>query len=313
MKYRELTSRDGAEITGQWQPIPAQHHHYGQAWHYTDAAALVGIVENDALWASAATAMNDPSELTYGARRIREWYDRDGNATEGTAAAHIMINSVVKDLERLVVENPAYVVSCSSDSRLLNQWQGYASGTGYAIRLNTDIGFVPDDPPDVDETLIFLPFWIAVRYTTKEQDLLIQRVISYLLEPTSLIGREIKGDPAIAYLLIRGTLVALAAALKDEAFRAEHEVRLISYLPDDRLPLHRATSRGVVPYIVLKASDSISFEGVPPITPLPIIGVKVGPPEGESERQRIAGVRSLLIANGRGSLVPTGAGIPFIP
>lgn len=46
--------------------------------------------------------------------------------------------------------------------------------------------------------------------------------------------------------------------------------------------------------------------------PLPIEEVRVGPPDGESERQRIVGVTSLLRANGFDAAV-NGSTIRYLP
>ena len=49
-----------------------------------------------------------------------------------------------------------------------------------------------------------------------------------------------------------------------------------------------------------------------PKAPLPIEEVRVGPPDGESERQRIIGVTSLLRAN-RSSAPVNGSTIRYLP
>lgn len=73
--------------------------HKGEVWHYTDSSGLVGILTsrtptpspefvpgsppvqiypNGTLRATAATQLNDFSELQYGAQRIIDWYEAVG-------------------------------------------------------------------------------------------------------------------------------------------------------------------------------------------------------------------------------------------
>lgn len=60
-------------MVGVVTPLPRSEQYHGPIWHFTSAIALVSILKERRLWASAATMMNDPQELTYGAERIRRW------------------------------------------------------------------------------------------------------------------------------------------------------------------------------------------------------------------------------------------------
>ncbi|WP_424445873.1 hypothetical protein [Microbacterium sp. CH-015] len=55
-------------------------------------------------------------------------------------------------------------------------------------------------------------------------------------------------------------------------------------------------------------TDQIAREDAP----LPILDVRVGPPQGESERQRKVGVESLLRANGL-DIAVNGSDIAYLP
>lgn len=76
-------------VEGSVFPLPSSEHYHGPVWHFTDAYALVSIVEKQQLWASAATMLNDPEELVYGATRIVDWYSEHGDELPEDAALHL--------------------------------------------------------------------------------------------------------------------------------------------------------------------------------------------------------------------------------
>lgn len=159
------------------------------------------------------------------------------------------------------------------------------------------------------------PAWTRVAYSASEQDRLIERVFAFLLSPTSIIGTvHTSGNVRGTVLLVRGYINALAASMKHPECREEKEVRLIVSLSSKRSPLHPATARGVVPYVRVMATTDPFLRATRYFRPLPIREVRVGSPDGASEAQRIAGVSSLLAANGYEGRVPVnGSGIPFLP
>ncbi|MEW1960828.1 hypothetical protein AB0269_00010 [Microbacterium sp. NPDC077644] len=184
------------------------------------------------------------------------------------------------------------------------------------MKLDPHAGLIPADPPMM-AGFIFLPQWVTVAYRPDEQDDRIQRVLQ------SITSGQIKptldsSDAAAANKLIRGLLAALAASMKDLAYMEEKEVRLIAYLPEEASPSHRGSSRGVVPYMKINHYPNFGWElaglkGLAdPKALLPIEEVRVGPPDGESERQRIIGVTSLLRAN-RSNAPVNGSTIRYLP
>lgn len=294
----------GTTVVGHFAPLPDTQLYEGQVWHFTDAYAFVNIVENHRLWASAATVMNDPREMTHGAERIESWYKAYGDQLDLDARLHSLIVTQLKTLPIEVLERPAYVVSASRDFRMANQWQHYARASGVAIGLDPRTVVTPVNPLTAGQSVAVKSQWVEVVYDPAEQDQRIRRVLESLGE--RLIGHLIqRGQLQVAGEFVGGTLVALAASMKDPAFASEQEVRLISYLPQGQTPSHRATARGVIPYLEIGGKSEKGqwiFDGHSELPAsdgqLPITAVRVGPPEGESERQRIIGVTSALRANG---------------
>ncbi|MCI1018330.1 DUF2971 domain-containing protein [Microbacterium sp. C5A9] len=308
------STNDESAPEGAITPLPYSEHYHGSIWHFTDANALVSIVEKQELWASAATMLNDPEELVYGAGRIVDWYEAHGDALPQNLGLHMQLTEILKDnfVER-VQENPAYVVCASTDYRVLNQWRNYGSTSGVSIRLEPHAPLVHDDAEE--PVFRFLPQWVAVEYRPEAQDARISRVLADI--GTGRLRNVVANHPGIANMLIRGTLASLAASMKDPAYAEEKEVRLVVHLPDGSRPHHRGSSRGVIPFLRITHIPMLGWElpGLPPVGKkigLPIQEVRVGPPDGESERQRIIGVKSLLNTHGIEAAV-NGSTIRYLP
>lgn len=318
MDTSEQTPDDG-ELTGTGPILPAKHTYDGPAWHYTDASGLVGIVaggdcRHGILWATAATILNDPDELRYGARRVIEWFDQPGNGEAGGVGVHLAIRHVLSDLEERIAANPAYVVCASTDPDLLTNWRGYAGGGGYAVKLDTIVEYSIVGRPHHETSFSLAPTWVKVAYSKQEQDSLISGVFDYMLDERTLVGRIAATDDARATgILVRALLSGLATALKDPSFTDEREVRLIAFPHESVIPKFRGTARGVVPYIEIETAifPDLAFPHTP--TPMPIEDVWVGPPRGEAMEQRARTVRMLLDSTERKSVPVNDSKIPFIP
>ena len=51
--------------------------------------------------------MNDPGELTYGADRIKRWYEREGGTLPNHPTLHMILRSRMNDFEIHLLDNPA--------------------------------------------------------------------------------------------------------------------------------------------------------------------------------------------------------------
>jgi hypothetical protein len=307
----------------------------GEAWHYTDSSGLVGILTsktpdpplesvpgsppvqvfpNGTLRATAATQLNDFSELQYGAQRILDWYETEGNAATGTIREHVPIRIVLSDLLKHLAENPAYVCCASTTRDSLEHWRGYAGDGGYAVKLDAFATYTLVGRPSVDTGFMVSPEWVKVRYKPTEQDKLIRSAFDLLLNPTKQMGMiaNSKDQPA-AILVVQSHLAGLAAALKHPSFEKEDEVRLIVQRPDDVVPDFRPSRRGPVPYLTLGQAPLGNAQSPTIFTPLPVRDVLVGPPTGDAMEQRVRGARTLLDATGRTCVPVNRSDIPFLP
>ncbi|MDP9416299.1 MAG: hypothetical protein M3P48_00305 [Actinomycetota bacterium] len=129
--------RPQEEPQGQWIEIPLPSPltaDDGFAWHYTDASGLLGIIESDTLWASAPSSLNDTKEMIHGAEVIsRVWQER---REEVINPCRTFVDYVLETDLLDEIQGNIFILSASRNGDLLNQWQHYAQGDGFAIGID---------------------------------------------------------------------------------------------------------------------------------------------------------------------------------
>lgn len=299
--------------------VPPELVHRDPVWHYTDAAGIAGILSGGddgfgQLWATAATILNDPEELEFGAKQVLKWFKYFANVSKANLTLRSAINRVLHGLEPWVLAHPAYVVCASTLDDSLSQWRGYAGRGGYAVKIDPVHEYSIVGRPHPEHSFSLAPTWVKVAYTPTQQRDLISGVFDYLLDENKLVGRvAATEDDESTELLVRGLVSGLAAAIKNPKFESEQEVRMIAF-PHERIrPSLRGSDRGLIPYLKIEASTFGVASPRPTVVNLPIREVWVGPPRGEAMQQRIRTVRIGLDSSGRRDVKVRGSEIPFIP
>lgn len=302
---------------GAWQKYPVHRWFVGTAWHYTSVAGLFGIVSNHELWASSAAMLNDVSEMSYGVERVREVASRWSLPPEGDTAAEVLIREAISRLDETMVDNAPFIFSASSSPLLLNQWANYGESSGCCVGFKALDTLHEEGQTGGFTSAGALPLWLEVIYEADAQDAYIHDLLDELATRDGLISQAIAHGHEPERLVTQN-LAMLVAALKHPAFRSECEVRLL-LLKQPTTKVHfRATPRGIVPFAKLLGTVVDPEEGVQYSTDpatrllLPIVGVHVGPPQGDSENRRSASTQAFLWANGYDVHV-SGAGIPYLP
>jgi hypothetical protein len=234
-----------------------------QLFHFTDCDGLVGILKSRSLCASLAASLNDPSEVQYGVKRACDLISAH------TFSSETLLMSRVVELLRRPFRWHVYVISFCADTGTGLHWLHYGrSGLGIAV------GF---DSRAVEKEPFFL---FPVLYREDQQNDLLKYIVETidrsLTESLHLInsGRErglladIGADLAANYIWMA------APRMKDPAFAAEKEWRLITYAPRGEGSLKVASRAGktrfrsvagrVVPYKKLVFS------------PLPVLQIILG-------------------------------------
>jgi hypothetical protein len=225
-------------------------------YHFTTCRGLIGVLRSRRLRASLATSLNDQSEVWYGVQRARQLVD---TLTAGEAFRHHLRDALDARSEVSAPAEPAwrvYVVSFCAHADRAPHWLHYGqSGTGVAI------GFMARHL----ETTHFDLY--PVVYDGAAQDELIRRVFeSAWMSVDEALGsaQEHERDA----LMKRAAAVAVtclwlvAPRIKNPAFEAEDEWRLIGFEPTRRtaqhLPLRthfRSAAGRVVPYKIVEYDD----------------------------------------------------------
>lgn len=115
----------------------------GSVFHFTDINGLKGIITNGCLWASEATSMNDPEEVTQGWELIRTLVQ----AYPPGRARNLMMDQMPPgpiDLQGARVG--VFILSASTEPSDY-QWQKYGrAGGGYMIEINADVTLTLTEP-----------------------------------------------------------------------------------------------------------------------------------------------------------------------
>ncbi len=186
-------------------------------YHFTDCAGLIGIFEDKTLWASLATSLNDPSEVTYGLDLACELF-RERSIT----AQNFSLDGMDKLVGTRAAESRAYIISFCENLSLAGQWLHYGrSGSGVAV------GFYP-------EHLTQSPYDLfRIVYPEERQIEVIREIVRTIddslgeLLPT--IGDDGQRDRLIkvAADIAADHLWMASPKLKHPSFAAEQEWRLI--------------------------------------------------------------------------------------
>jgi hypothetical protein len=299
-------------------------------YHYTDAHGLVGIVdspwrpyailkpENEIghyrmakLLASDVRFMNDTEELKFGTRLLRDRLedaavDPSISPEFRTAFADIAPYFFPEGILDWPVGCFAACFCAKGD--LLNQWRGYAGGTGgFALGLDRDaletrsysIGRDrwPGDR-EIPAKATLEPVVIGKDAGIAAVDAHIQSLMNS--NWAGLITDRRPNHIANARFLLFIHLVRSVATIKDDAFKEEKEWRLFS-MSEFRFPVDvRARARGLLPYVSVAvnvsqketASEHAAHHNEHPT----IVDLVVGP--GPEQTEQVVAAKELLKATG---------------
>jgi hypothetical protein len=184
-------------------------------FHYTTQVGVLGILENNCLWATEARYLNDSSEYSYGLDLITEVLRERSLAATCQDERH-RFDDILGTMPTVKPMNVC-VASLSEEGDLLSQWRAYGgSSGGFAVGLRAQV------IRDVAHEQMF--YLVKCIYTPAEQ----HKVVNDLIEEF----RERMNASADWGVKEQGGGVAsasrLALMLKNESFEQEREWRLMS-------------------------------------------------------------------------------------
>ena len=188
-------------------------------YHFTDCAGLIGIFENKTLWASLATSLNDPSEVSYGLDLACELF-RQRTIT----AQNFSLDGVDTLVGTRAAESRAYIISFCENLNLAGQWLHYGrSGSGVAV------GFYPEHLTQAPYSLF------RIVYHREHQIEAIRTIVRTIDESLNEFLPTIEDESQrdrlkkIAADVLADYLWMASPKLKHPSFAAEQEWRLIAY------------------------------------------------------------------------------------
>jgi hypothetical protein len=214
------------------KPVPLTQPLY----HYTNQLGLLGIVENEALWATKIHYMNDSTEFSAIFNMVANRLDTEENNTP-TIPSSLPIPSRSMTLRAFATASTAVnvcVVSFSINGDLLSQWRGYAKGDyGYSIGFNADkLTYFAAKGDFVLRPCV---------YDEEVQKRIVDEICDYYL--TSTVINEL----AIVQQFT-ATVISYGAFFKDPSFSQEDEWRLVSQPLADRELHFRKGKSMIIPY-----------------------------------------------------------------
>lgn len=240
-------AEEGRAITRETKPLPRD------LFHYTDSSALMGILENEELWATDTRFLNDISELQW-AKHVFEKVIAEFQPNDDKEVW--LLGKLAECMSYHQSGLSVYLSSFSENSDDLHQWRGYGTGNGpvcIAFRANhLQAKFSSYE-------------LLSVIYNEIEQEAIARRLIEMVLG----FHREHCNDdnPANATFLIPICLMtfekmAAYAVLrfKQPYWHSEREWRLVAV---ERQPdnldhvFFRTGPKGIVPYIKMKGVDGV--------------------------------------------------------
>ncbi len=306
-------------------PPPSKIH------HYTSSAALISIVENNEMWLSEATYLNDREEIELGRRLACERIKSHIEA-EASAEVRAPLEQALSYFESRS-DPQVYVVCFSFESDDLSQWRGYG-GTEAPIAIELEYGtqmFGYTSEGTLEQVMYELEdqIWAFDNLIATYAD-------AYRKDLASPIPFERHGPPLTASeeaeIISRSLYYALwnyIVRCKNSAFRSEREVRFIYsahdysqdlssqlWHPEHPTPRFRERAGRVIPFLT---SKNLDFENLPSsitnrasdIVKLPISSVMIGPTAEPVLIQRA--VRRLLDTHGHHDATVTLSSSPFRP
>jgi hypothetical protein len=288
----------------------ATYNQYEIGWHHTSLSAAVSILSNDYVFASWATALNDSTEVTYGAEMLQEVASAE--VTSGWPAALVALVNDVDEL-RALVQREAFIFSVSEHENALNNWALYGPvALGFAI---SDMQHSMSPPhlavlnerwKGTEKPSEFvhpngMSAWQRVIY-----DQITQRAAAagVLEEISTMVHNPDLKEDAVA-LQAQGLVIRYVLGMKHPDFKPEGETRFVAYRPDDPHSVHyRVAGGNVIPYVKVTANHKSSqqyargrTDEVGSVETLPIYAIKLD--ASVSDEARI-GLNDLYRQRGHG-------------
>jgi hypothetical protein len=297
-------------------------------FHYTGADGLKGIFEDNCLWATGASYLNDASEIEYGCAVLGDvlahWEEsnKDSASLQGKIVASIR-NSLDAPASKFERAMTIYVACFCERDNLLSQWRAYGQTGGYSVGfslLEPGLGNSPILKKLKPESTSYRANLVRVIYDRKEQTHRLEEVLQETLaaadqpdledEVASLGKDAVQKYLGICIIGIEMFLMEQIVSFKNAAFAEEREWRIVVQPALSQTPLLEGKKD---PAVYLRSGRSLLFpyvKIVPTDDKLPIESVRFGPTLNKTRADN--SLKVLLSLHGYENVKIHGSDIPVV-
>lgn len=260
-------------------------------YHYTTLNGLLGIVENNSIWATNIYYLNDKNEFEHG----RECLIKTLDCIEPTFMNENDKKLFLKELEHFSDGGSVNVFSASfcRTGDKLSQWRGYGGEQGICIEFDEDNLFDWVDPEYYNfrkgEVVYLKP-----GKTIKDHQLIVENLLN------NSINALLNEDDLFKIVHYEYVIPTIIPFCKDESFHEEDEFRYIFIPADEECIKFRASDKGLIPYIELQTGKGSN---------LPIKKIIVGP--GKYSEDVIKSLKYFLRHYNYHDVIVDGSKIPY--
>lgn len=254
-------------------------------YHYTDAGALIGMLDSGKIWATHVSRMNDVMEYEIGVAFVTQCISANRQRPSGE-----LVDKVISRLSSV----DTFIACYSAARNRLSQWRAYCgAGTGYCIGLKTrEMATIDDRMPLLEKVIYSENTAESILFT------LLDRVDEFL-------NKNDFGEVEVGYLMgmLEGTFNNVACIIKHSGFEEEAEYRQIYQPSTSALSLetkYRMGRFGLTPYVEI---------GFLQKGRLPIKSITIGPCRDPRAEER--SLRMMLAKYGYEDVEVQASGIPL--
>lgn len=261
-------------------------------YHYTDAAALQGIVEKGEFWFTSMFHLNDPTELKYGWDIAQEvLQEQFGADNDRLKRVHEFFKG---GFSGMLNEFGYFVASFSRNGDDLGQWRAYGDNA-----CGVSIGFAPSlfhaVPPTEGREPNELAYVAEVIYDRDKARVLLSAAVERMMSTVKMGLAHQYDDEAQGIGFFVDCMTALSSPIlwyslqiKHHAYEQEAETRLMIQAPKPLLRKHirfRPRRSSLVPFVT---------SPFPTKTPGAITEIIIGP---DADPRLRSAVNELLFVN----------------
>jgi hypothetical protein len=226
-------------------------------YHYTTPSGLIGILDEEAIWATHGRFLNDQSEFKFGKEQIHNSMFRAEKTFGVTHPLHFReLRRVLAEDESISNFEPIYVASFTERRDHVSQWERYSGRHGYAIGFNASEMWQLARK----QGLLLL----RMLYQKKQQQQAFDAVLAEIFarankdvpltshRDTEKNERESMHRALTEWAIDRASSLWIASlSFKDRSFAEEREWRLMIYAEDEETKhvRFRAGRLGIIPYL----------------------------------------------------------------